>query len=64
VHEEARTQCARAGFRASKRSESDGGNPHLGYGALAGTAYAGLVAQRQRTTQPKTWRGVQHARVG
>lgn len=55
-------RIARPLWRASPREELVNFGAHALYGAV--TVYLLDELERQRSTQPKTWWGVQHARVG
>jgi hypothetical protein len=55
-------RIARPLWRASPREELINLSAHGLYGAV--TVYLLDEFERQRTSQPKTWLGVQHARVG
>lgn len=55
-------RIARPLWRASPREELINLGAHALYGAVA--VYLLDEFERQRTTQPKSWLGVQHARVG
>lgn len=55
-------RIARPLWRASPREELVNFGAHALYGAV--TVYLLDEFERQRATQPKTWQGVQHARVG
>lgn len=55
-------RIARPLWRASAREEFINLSAHALYGAV--TVYLLDEFERQRTTQPRTWRSVQHARVG